>query len=112
MTLPELAGEKYFYLTTTGRVTGEPRTVELWFVVYGDKLYAVSGMGTNANWVRNVIRQPEVTIRVRNIRMEARARVLERTEQPLWDAVSRSACEKYREPEPWGTPVEFAVMLP
>ena len=28
---PALAGESYCYLTTRGRVTGQPHTIEIWF---------------------------------------------------------------------------------
>ena len=30
---PALAGETYCYLTTTGRVTGKPHTIEIWFAL-------------------------------------------------------------------------------
>ncbi len=35
MTAPDasLAGESYCYLTTTGRKSGEPRTIEIWFAL-------------------------------------------------------------------------------
>lgn len=33
---PKLADEDYCYLTTTGRVSGKPHTVEIWFGASGD----------------------------------------------------------------------------
>ena len=108
--LADLGSEQYCYLTTIGRVSGQPRTVELWFVEHDGKLYAVSGMPQRTNWVRNLVQSPEVSIRIGKVTLRATARVLESSEKPLWDTVSRLACEKYHEPEPWGTPVEFTVV--
>ena len=109
MKLDELADEQYCYLTTTGRVSGMPRTVELWFVVHDGKAYAVSGAPDKTDWVRNLRKTPQVGLRIRETILHGVARVLEPSEQPLWATVSRLACEKYNEPEPWGTPVEFTV---
>ncbi|MFN8402664.1 MAG: hypothetical protein U0V48_03800 [Anaerolineales bacterium] len=38
----ELASEEYCYLTTTGRVTGNPHEIEIWFGMKGDSLYLLS----------------------------------------------------------------------
>ena len=40
---PALAAEDYCYLTTTGRVSGEPREIEIWFALEGGSLYMLSG---------------------------------------------------------------------
>ena len=68
----ELAGEQYCYLTTRGRVTGEPREIEIWFALVapegGDTksgtLYMVAGGGLAANWVRNLRKTPQCTVRI------------------------------------------------
>ena len=108
--LPQLAPADFLYLTTIGRVSGEPRTVELWFVVFEGKLYAVSGAPSRAHWVQNLIKNAKVGVRIDEYIAEAEARVVDRSEQPLWDTVCRMACEKYDEPEPWGTPVEISLI--
>src|SRR5207247_555310 len=90
-----------------GRVSGKPRTVELWFVVYEGKLYMVSGAPARTDWVRNLQTNPRVHVRIEGTEMDGTARVLDASEQPLWDTVCRMACEKYGEPEPWGTPIEI-----
>jgi deazaflavin-dependent oxidoreductase (nitroreductase family) len=107
--LASLASVLYMYLTTTGRVSGMPRTVELWFVVYAGKLYSVNGTPEKTNWVRNIRRNPAVRCRIENTEWEGTGRVLATDEQPLWDIVCRMSCEKYGEPEPWGTPVEITL---
>jgi|GEM_PF-2824500 len=61
---PDLAGEDYCYLTTTGRVSGEPREIEIWFGLAGTTLYMLSGGGEHSNWVRNLKRIPEVRVRI------------------------------------------------
>ena len=40
-----LAKEDYCYLTTTGRVSGKPRKIEIWFMLQGSTLYMLSGGG-------------------------------------------------------------------
>src|SRR5947207_515363 len=71
-----LAAEKYCYLTTTGRVTGELRTIEIWFALHGDRLYMLAGDGADANWVKNAVKTPQVTIRIRDQNFPAQARLV------------------------------------
>jgi deazaflavin-dependent oxidoreductase (nitroreductase family) len=58
------ADQPFAWLTTTGRRTGEPRTVELWFVLEGRTVYFLAGGGESAHWVRNSGVEPRVTIRL------------------------------------------------
>jgi deazaflavin-dependent oxidoreductase (nitroreductase family) len=57
------ADAQYCYLTTTGRVSGRPHTVEIWFARRGATVYLLSGGGERADWVRNLRRRPEVAVR-------------------------------------------------
>ncbi len=61
-----LAGEAYCYLTTTGRRTGESHTVEIWFGVPDDgrALYLLSGGGDRSDWVRNLMADQAVGVRL------------------------------------------------
>ena len=54
----------FCYLTTTGRVSGRPHTIEIWFALEGRTLYLLSGGGDRSDWVRNLQTRPEVTVRV------------------------------------------------
>jgi deazaflavin-dependent oxidoreductase (nitroreductase family) len=56
--------QPYAWLTTTGRRSGAPRTVELWFVLDGATVYALAGGGERAHWVRNAGANPAVTVRL------------------------------------------------
>lgn len=83
---PSLTQEDVCYLTTTGRVTGRPHTIEVWFALDGGTLYVLSGGGTRADWVKNARRTPAVEVRIKDIHARGRARIL--TSRPE-DALAR-----------------------
>ena len=62
--LGAVGAQPYAWLTTTGRRSGLPRTVELWFTIHGNTVYFLAGGGDRADWVRNAIASPEVTVRL------------------------------------------------
>jgi deazaflavin-dependent oxidoreductase (nitroreductase family) len=74
---PAVAEESYCYLTTTGRVSGEPREIEIWFGRVGATVYLLSGGGDRSNWVRNLRRDPAVTVRIAGTTWPGRARIVE-----------------------------------
>lgn len=70
-----LLGSRFLRLTHTGRVSGKKRDVVIEVVGRDeDAYYACSGFGTRADWYRNVLATPEVTIQVG--RHQARATAL------------------------------------
>lgn len=75
--------QAYCYLTTTGRATGEPREIEIWYGVQGSTLYMLSGSGEDergpkAHWVRNILKMPAVTVRIGETTYKGTGRVIER----------------------------------
>lgn len=46
---PALGEQSFCYLTTIGRVSGEPREIEIWFGLDGDTLYMLSGGRERSN---------------------------------------------------------------
>ena len=74
--LDALAGEQYCYLTTTGRVSGRPHEIEIWFGLSGATLYMLSGGGERSDWVKNLLREPGVAVRIDSTRMRGGARVV------------------------------------
>jgi deazaflavin-dependent oxidoreductase (nitroreductase family) len=59
------AAERLCYLTTTGRVSGNPHEIEIWFArAEGNRIYMLSGGGRNRDWVLNLIANPEVHVRI------------------------------------------------
>ena len=90
--------EQYCYLTTTGRVSGLARTIEIWFglVTHSNEAtaYLLAGSGEAAQWVRNLRREPRVALRIGERQFKARARVVE---DPDEDALARRLLlEKYQ----------------
>ena len=51
------------YVTTTGRRSGRPHEIEIWFGVVESTLYLISGNGPTADWYQNLLAQPAVTVR-------------------------------------------------
>ena len=84
--LTDAAGDDYCYLTTRGRITGEPHEIEIWFAFDGTTLFMMAGGGGRSDWVRNLQRAPAVTVRVRGTTYAARGRVVH---DPIED---RHAC--------------------
>ncbi len=92
--------EAYCYLTTTGRKSGEPREIEIWYGVMGGRLYLLSGSGEDAHgpkahWVRNLLKTPAVSVRIAGETHAARARVVQRG-TPEDTAARKLLVEKYQ----------------
>jgi deazaflavin-dependent oxidoreductase (nitroreductase family) len=83
----------YCYVTTTGRASGNPHTIEIWFALEGDTVYLLAGGGDESDWVRNVRHEPRVGLRLGGADMICRAHVVE---DPDEDALARRLLlEKY-----------------
>lgn len=114
--------EDYCYLTTIGRTSGQPRTIEIWFALAADTVYLLSGGGAAAQWVKNLTRNRRVEITIGGISRGARARVVgsvdeEARARELLLSKYRPRAEGYRsrwggDVERWGrAPVVVAVEL-
>ena len=64
------------YLTTTGRRTHRPHEIEIWFARQGHTLYLLSGGRDSADGVRNLQRDPRVSVRIGTGTHQATARVV------------------------------------
>jgi deazaflavin-dependent oxidoreductase (nitroreductase family) len=91
-----LGDEAFCYLTTTGRVTGRPHTIEIWFALNGRALYILSGNGPRhrADWVRNLTKTPEVTVRIGDREFAGIGRIVEGDEED--GHARRLLLEKYK----------------
>lgn len=74
--LRDVGTEPFAYLTTTGRVTGRPHEIEIWFVAVGPTVYFLAGDRDGADWVRNLQRDPRVTVRIAGRTARGTARVV------------------------------------
>lgn len=75
--LGDVADEAFAYLITTGRVTGNPHEIEIWFAARDRSVYFLSGSG-RSDWVANLRRDPRVLVRIAGRTMEGVARIVER----------------------------------
>ena len=88
-------GPKYLYLTTTGRVTGQPREIEIWFTEHSGHFYLCAERESN-NWVRNIQAQPQVKFRIDDGELNAAARLVHDDREPQLVATVKALFdEKY-----------------
>ncbi len=78
-------------ISVIGRKSGKRISVSVWFVREGEELYLLPVQGSDTQWYRNVLKNPQIQIDARGV--EARFRA---------DAVSdakavKSVIEKFRE---------------
>jgi deazaflavin-dependent oxidoreductase (nitroreductase family) len=57
-----VGNDRVCYLTTTGRRTGNPHRIEIWFLEYDGAVYLFSGGGESSDWVRNLRHDPDVEL--------------------------------------------------
>jgi deazaflavin-dependent oxidoreductase (nitroreductase family) len=93
--LKVLADEDFCYLTTTGRVTGRPHEIEIWFslVPKTRTLYMLSGGRDRSDWVKNLRRNPDVTVRIAGEDLRGHAREARDVEED--ELARRLLVEKY-----------------
>ncbi len=97
------------YLTTTGRVSGLPRQIEIWFVESGGKLYLLAEHFHRAHWVQNIQQNATVKVRVGEREWTATARVLDPDrDREEWQLAQKLGRQKYGWGE--GLPVEIPIV--
>lgn len=106
----------YCYVTTTGRRSGTPHTIEIWFALHDDTVYVLSGGRDASDWVKNLQAHPTVGLRLGNRDMLCQARVVE---DPQEDALARELvlgkyAPRYADDlDDWGrTALPVAIDLP
>jgi proline iminopeptidase len=81
-------GSTILLLTTKGRKTGEPRTTPLIYAQDGDRYVIVASKGgapEHPGWYRNLTKDPDVELQVKDDVFRARARTAEGDERErLW----------------------------
>ena len=51
-------------VTTVGRRSGNTHEIEIWFGVIDATMYLISGNGPTADWYRNALANPRVSVRL------------------------------------------------
>ena len=69
----ELAALDYCYVTTIGRRSGSPHTIEIWFALRDDRVFLLSGGADRSDWVKNLGEHPTVGLRIGDREMIATA---------------------------------------
>ena len=96
-------GSTILLLTTKGRKTGEPRTTPLIYEQAGDGYVIVASKGgapEDPGWYRNLAKNPEVEVQVRDEVFPAHARVATGEERDrLWELAAQQwpDYDSYRE---------------
>jgi hypothetical protein len=72
----KIADEKYIYLTTTGRKTGDSHTVELWFAQVEGKIY-LSHEGALTDWMKNINKDSRVSLQIGGTQFKGRAQIFQ-----------------------------------
>ena len=86
-----LARYRQIKLSVIGRKSGKTISNPVWFVLEGEKLYLLPVRGSNTQWNKNVLKNPQIRIDARGAEAKLRA-------VPITDANTvQSVIEKFRE---------------
>jgi deazaflavin-dependent oxidoreductase (nitroreductase family) len=72
-----VAADDFCYLTTTGRRSGRPHRIEIWYGGTPPTLYLMSGGRDRADWVRNLQADPAVLVELDGTTGHGTARLLD-----------------------------------
>ena len=101
------ASDDFCYLTTSGRRTGKPHTIEIWFVVEGASVYMLAEGGERADWVRNIRQNSAVLLRLGEQTRPAIGRIVD--DRVEADPIRQLLVAKYQEWRPDQPVPEWAV---
>lgn len=96
--------ETFLYLTTTGRKTGRPHTIEIWYVEYGGGYFVVAEKREDADWVQNLRKRPSCRFSIgysndeeaEKVQTIASARIINpTTEADLHGLIAKAMEKKY-----------------
>ncbi len=86
-------GTPALLLTTTGKRSGEPLLLPLFYGEEGGSFVVVASKGgtpENPDWYTNLVANPEVEVQVRNDKFSAIARTATEEEKPaLWEKMAK-----------------------
>jgi Uncharacterized protein conserved in bacteria len=86
-----LQNDNIIEITVTGRSSGRPISLPIWFAPLGNKLYLIPVKGSDTEWFKNVLKRP-------SIRLAARGKTLTAIARPISDeAQLDKILEKFRE---------------
>lgn len=74
--LKDLSKTNEIDLTVRGRRSGKDISRPVWFVHEDDKLYLLPVQGSDTNWYRNVLKNPDVKISAQRQELSGKARTI------------------------------------
>jgi deazaflavin-dependent oxidoreductase (nitroreductase family) len=81
--LEKVASQKFIHLTTIGRRSGKPHTVELWFAVRNGRVF-LSHEGKESDWIKNIKGNGQVSFEIGGRNFGGKARCLEDGTDEAW----------------------------
>jgi deazaflavin-dependent oxidoreductase (nitroreductase family) len=84
-TAKALASDRVIDITTTGRQTGEPRRIEIWFHRVDGRYYITGTPGRPRSWYANLVANPAFTFHLK----ESATADLPATARPVTDPAER-----------------------
>jgi deazaflavin-dependent oxidoreductase (nitroreductase family) len=88
---------EFLYLTTTGRKSGLPREIEIWYVAHEGCYYLCAERREQTQWVQNIQQNEAVSFWVNGQIYAGAGRIIDPTAEPeLAGAVSRLFDAKYK----------------
>jgi deazaflavin-dependent oxidoreductase (nitroreductase family) len=92
-----LQGIREIEITVTGRKTGQPISLPVWFVQEGETLYLLPAKGAATEWYKNLLKTPTIRLAVKGMTLTTSA-------TPSIDEASvREVVEKFRDKYGAGT---------
>lgn len=88
-----LSRSRELKITVTGRKSGRPISIPVWFVFEGGTLYLVPVQGSDTQWYKNVVKDPKMLIDARGA--EAEVEVVSITDAKQVASVIDKFREKY-----------------
>jgi deazaflavin-dependent oxidoreductase (nitroreductase family) len=80
-------------ITVTGRTSGRPISLPIWFTLDGNKLYLIPVKGSDTEWYKNVLKTPTIRLANRGNTFTTSARIL--TDEAQLDKVLEKFRDKY-----------------
>ena len=88
-----LQNDNIIEITVTGRTSGRPISLPIWFALDGNTLYLIPVKGSDTEWYKNVRKTPTIRLEARGKTLTASPRFL--TDQAGLDQVLEKFREKY-----------------
>lgn len=95
------------HLATIGRRSGRRRVIEIWFATDGRAVYFLAGGRHGAHWVRNLLADNRVQLRLGGTTVSGRGRVVEDPEEER--RARQLVAAKYQRWRPGATLSEWAA---